>query len=93
MEEAEAKYPNNVAIWVWLIALLAAGLLAGYLPFGHYVAVAAIFAIALVKAVLVTRHYMHLRSESLLIYAIGGVPLLLLLTMALLLVPDIVYNR
>lgn len=91
--EAEAKYPSNVAIWVWLVALLAAGVLAAYAPLGHYLAVATVFAIALVKAILVARHYMHLRSESLLIYAIGGIPLLLLVTMALLLIPDIVYNR
>jgi hypothetical protein len=36
---------------------------------------------------------MHLKSETLLILGIAGIPVLLLVGMALALVPDIVFNR
>jgi len=89
----EARFPSYVAIWVWLVAFLVAGLFCAFLPFGKTMAIFLIFAIAVVKAYLVARHYMHLRSESLLIYAIGGIPVLLLIGMVLTLVPDIVFRK
>ena len=90
---AEARFPSYVAIWVWLVTLLVAGLFFAYLPFGKTLAVFLIFSVAIVKAFLVARHYMHLRSESVLIYAIAGIPVLLLMGMVLALVPDIVFKR
>jgi hypothetical protein len=36
---------------------------------------------------------MHLRTENVLVYAIAGVPILLLVGMMLALVPDIVFKR
>jgi caa(3)-type oxidase subunit IV len=90
---AEAHGPSHVAIWGWLIALLAAGLAIAFLPFGKAMAIFLIFAVAVVKAALVARHYMHLKSEQLLIHAIAGIPVLLLLGLAIALVPDIVFNR
>lgn len=92
MSEA-ARFPSYVAIWVWLVALLVAGLFCAYLPFGKMMAVFLIFTVAVVKAYLVARHYMHLRSESLLVYAIAGIPVVLLVGMVLALVPDIVFNK
>jgi caa(3)-type oxidase subunit IV len=89
----ETRHPNALTIWAWLVGLLAAGLVLAYLPVGKPMAVFLIFSVAVVKATLVARHYMHLRSETLMIYAIAGVPVLLLLGMALALVPDIVFNR
>jgi caa(3)-type oxidase subunit IV len=93
MSADDSRYPSNVKIWVWLVALLAAGLLLVLLPLSRTTAVIFIFSIALVKAYLVVRHYMHMRSETLLISAIAGIPVILLIGMALALVPDIVFNR
>lgn len=90
---AAAPHPSYVTIWLYLIALLIAGLLAAYLPAGKPMAVFLIVSIAVVKAYLVARHYMHLKSETVLILAIATLPVLLLLGMALALVPDIVFNR
>jgi caa(3)-type oxidase subunit IV len=89
----DSRYPRYHTIWVWLMALLVAGLLSAFLPLGKPLAILLIFGVAVVKAFLVARHYMHLRTESLLIYAIAGIPVLLLLGMTLALVPDIVFNK
>lgn len=85
--------PTYFAIWGWLVGLLAAGLMVSHLPVGKAVAMTAIMATAVGKAVLVGRHYMHLKSESLVICAIGAVPVLLLIFMVLALVPDIVWRQ
>ncbi len=89
----EAQFPSYVAIWTWLVALLIVALFCAYLPFGKIMAIFLIFTVAVLKAYLVARHYMHLRTESLLIYAIGAIPVLLLIGMMLTLVPDIVFKR
>jgi caa(3)-type oxidase subunit IV len=88
-----SRYPGYVTIWGWLLALVAAALFCAFLPFGKPMAIFLIFTFAAVKAFLVARHYMHLRTESLLIYAIAGIPVLLLIGMTLALVPDIVFRR
>jgi hypothetical protein len=36
---------------------------------------------------------MHLKAEHLVIYAIAGIPVLLILGMALVLIPDIVFRQ
>jgi caa(3)-type oxidase subunit IV len=90
---ADSRYPSYVAIWAWLIALLGLGLLLAFVPIGKGLAIFLIFSVAVWKAFLVARHYMHLRSETLLIYAIAGIPVLLLIGLVLALVPDVVFNR
>jgi caa(3)-type oxidase subunit IV len=90
---ADSRYPGYIAIWTWLLVLLGIGLMCAYLPFGKAMAIFLIFTVAVIKAFLVARHYMHLRTENLLIYAIAGIPVLLLIGMTLALVPDIVFNR
>ena len=89
----DPRFPSNVAIWSWLVTLLVAALFCAYLPFGKAMAIFLIFTVAVVKAFLVARHYMHLRTENLLIYAIAGIPVLLLLGMMLALVPDIIFRH
>ena len=89
----DARSPSYLTIWVWLVALLIAGLFCAYLPAGKAMAIFLIFTVAVMKAFLVARHYMHLRSESVLIYAIVGVPVLLLVGLMLALAPDIVFRR
>jgi len=93
MTTAGSHHPSYVTIWVWLVALLAAGLLLVYVPIGKATAIVLIMTIAVVKAFLVARHYMHLKSESFVIIAIAGIPLLLLIGFALTLVPDVIFNR
>jgi caa(3)-type oxidase subunit IV len=90
---AERVHPNYVAIWVWLVALMLAGVLATLLPLDRSAVVGLIFAIAGVKAVLVAVNYMHLKSENWLIYALAIVPVLLVIAMTLVLIPDIVHRH
>ncbi|MBZ0160470.1 cytochrome C oxidase subunit IV family protein [Candidatus Methylomirabilis sp.] len=89
----ERVHPNYVAIWVWLVVLMVAGLLATHLPLGKPAINNLIFAIATVKAVLVALNYMHLKSENWLIYALAIVPVLLVVAMTLVLFPDIVFHH
>ena len=57
------------------------------------IALAVIFAVAAMKAVLVLRNYMHLKHEHFLIYLIVLVPLLFFIGLALALVPDLVFRH
>lgn len=89
----EKTHPNYVTIWVWLLGLVGASLVASLLPGGRVVAVTVIFVVAAVKALLVAWNYMHLRLEPRLIYAIALVPLLFALVLAVALLPDFVFHR
>jgi caa(3)-type oxidase subunit IV len=51
-----------------------------------------IFSIAIIKAVLVARHYMHLKNERALTYAIALVPLAFVIIFLFGLFPDFVYH-
>ncbi len=84
----ETARTNYVAIWGWLLALMAAGFAASFLPGTRAVAVTAIFATAVAKAVLVARHYMHLEVEPRVIYAIALVPVAFVAILVLALLPD-----
>jgi caa(3)-type oxidase subunit IV len=53
---------------------------------------AADFSVAIVKAFLVARHYMHLRHERAVIYAIALVPLVFVVIFLIGLFPDFVYH-
>ena len=86
----EQARPNYVAILVWLVVLMLAGVLITLLPLDRSAVVGLIFAVATVKAVLIALNYMHLKSESWLIYALAIVPVLLVVAMILVLFPDIV---
>ncbi|HEY6395092.1 MAG TPA: cytochrome C oxidase subunit IV family protein [Candidatus Binataceae bacterium] len=82
-----------VRIWVWLVGLLIIGVAVFALPIPRIFAVLLIFAIATVKAVLVARNYMHMRAEHIAIYLIALIPVLLLIGMTLMLIPDIALRR
>lgn len=84
---------RDVRVWRWLVALLAAGLVAFILPIPRLAVIVLIFAVAAVKAALVVRNYMHLKAEHLLIYLIALVPVLLFLGLLLALMPDIALRR
>jgi len=55
-------------------------------------AVLLIFAVAVIKALLVLLNYMHLKYEKPFIYALVIVPLLFVLILTLLLFPDFVFS-
>ena len=92
MTNTERPHPNYVAVWIWLMLLLAVSLVAVYLPFSQGLTVFLILVIALVKSVLVATYFMHLRFERRLILAIAIIPVILFIGMLLTLLPDIVYN-
>lgn len=51
-----------------------------------------IFAIAVIKALLVARNYMHLKNEKAIIYAMALVPMAFILILLFALFPDFVYH-
>lgn len=84
--------PSYIAIWALLIALLGAGFVVFELHFSKTTAILLIFAIAVVKAYFVVRHYMHLKTVPPMLYAIAGIPVILAIFMVLALMPDIGHN-
>jgi caa(3)-type oxidase subunit IV len=82
-------HPSYVTIWVWLVALLVAGMGVFFLPMGKAAATTLILGIAIVKATLVGRHYMHLRRQPPMLYAVIAVPVLLAVFLVVALLPDI----
>ncbi len=88
-----AKPPvGYVTIWVWLVLLVGVGLAILVAPFSKVLSVVLIFAVATLKAVLVLRHYMHVRAQPLMIYAMICVPLVLAIALTLVLLPDIAFR-
>ena len=88
-----ATRSNYVAIWVWLVLLMAAGVAASFLPGARGVAVTAIFATAVAKALLVALHYMHLKLEPWVIYAIVLVPVAFVVVLGVTLLPDFSFHH
>lgn len=84
---------SDVTVWVWLVVLLIAEVVAILLPVAKVAILLVVFGAAVWKAALVARDYMHLKSEHILIYAIAGVPVLLVLGFALMLIPDILLHH
>ena len=89
MDTAEHGNSEYVTIWVWLVVLLVLGLAIMGLPIPKIVVVTMVFAVAVVKAAMVVRNYMHLKSEHMLIIAIVMVPVLFFIGLMITLVPDI----
>jgi caa(3)-type oxidase subunit IV len=82
---------HYLLIWGWLVALVVASVtFASVLP--KLQAMVLIFAIAIIKAVLVARNYMHLKNEKAIIYAIALVPVAFILILLFALFPDFVYH-
>lgn len=82
---------QTLLIWYWLMALVILSVGAGFvLPKAE--ALVLIFAVALIKALLVARNYMHLKHEKALIYAIALVPLVFVIIFLIGVFPDFVYH-
>jgi caa(3)-type oxidase subunit IV len=88
-----APRSNYVAIWMWLVLLMAAGVAASFLPGARALAVTAIFVTAVAKALLVALHYMHLKLEPWVIYAIVLVPVMFVVVLAVTLLPDFSFHH
>jgi len=89
MVTAEHGNSEYVTIWVWLVVLLVLGLAIMALPIPKVIVVAMVFAVAVVKAAMVVRNYMHLKSEHMLIIAIVMVPVIFFFGFLITLIPDI----
>lgn len=89
-----AHHNTRLYVWIWgaLVALLVLGMLVFELHLSKTTALLLIFSIAVVKAFLVLRNYMHLREVPPVLYAIVGIPLLLAIGMVLTLMPDIAFR-
>lgn len=82
---------HYLVIWGWLVALVAGSVaIASLLPKRQ--AMVLIFAIAIIKALLVARNYMHLKNEKAIIYALALVPVAFILILLFALFPDFVYH-
>ena len=80
--ESRSRY---FVIWVWLVVLTVAYLAERAVGVPRHIALAIIFGIALVKAMLVAWNYMHLRHEGRMIFVILLVSTLLFAILELLL--------
>jgi len=82
---------QTLLIWYWLMALVILSVGASFvLPKTE--ALMLIFAVAVIKALLVARNYMHLKHEKALIYAIALVPLAFVIIFLISVFPDFVYH-
>ena len=82
---------HYLMIWIWLLALVVVSVAAAsILP--KVQALVLIFAVAIVKALLVVRNYMHLKNERAIIYALVLVPLAFVIILLFALFPDFVYR-
>jgi len=88
---SNAHRRHYLAIWFWLMALVVVSIsAASILPKAQ--ALVLILTAAIVKALLVARHYMHLKNEKTLIYAIALVPLAFIIIFLFGLFPDFVFH-
>ena len=92
MESVENRR-RYIAIWLWLVVLVGAGLGASALPVPKVAVLVLVFGIAVAKASMVIRDYMHLKFETLVIHLIALIPILLIIGLALVMIPDIVRHK
>lgn len=73
------SYGKYLLIWVWLIALLAAGTFISTLPISKTAIVLLILFVSLIKAFLVALFYMHLKFERLIpLWIVAAFPFFLI---------------
>jgi caa(3)-type oxidase subunit IV len=84
-----AQSRHALVIWYWLMGLVIVSVGAS-LVLPKFQAMVLIFSVALIKALLVARHYMHLKHEKAIIYAIVLVPLAFVIILLFALFPDFV---
>ena len=88
---SNAHSRRYLIIWVWLLVLVVVSVAAAsILPKTQ--ALVLIFAVAIVKALLVARNFMHLKNERAIIYAMVLIPLTFVIILLFALFPDFVYR-
>ena len=88
---SNAQTRQTLLIWYWLMALVVVSVSASaFLPKAE--ALMLIFAVAVIKALMVARNYMHLKHEKALIYALALVPLAFVIIFLIGMIPDFVYH-
>ncbi len=88
---SNAHRRHYLIIWVWLLLLVIVSVSASsVLP--KFQALVLIFTVAIAKALLVARNYMHLKHERAIIYAMALVPLAVVIILLFTLFPDFVYR-
>ena len=88
---SNAQTRQTLVIWYWLMALVIVSVGASVvLPKAE--ALMLIFTVAVLKALLVARNYMHLKHEKAIIYAIALVPLAFVIIFLIGMFPDFVYH-
>lgn len=88
---SNAQTRQTLVIWYWLMALVIVSVGASVvLPKAE--ALMLIFTVAVIKALLVARNYMHLKHEKAIIYAIALVPLAFVIIFLIGVFPDFVYH-
>jgi caa(3)-type oxidase subunit IV len=89
MGKAQTRHYLN--IWLWLMALVVVSVAAASL-LPKLQAMVLVFTVAIIKALMVARHYMHLKNEKALFYALALVPLAFIIIFLFSLFPDFVYH-
>lgn len=89
MSSADSRH--YLIIWGWLLALVLASVAAASIM-PKLQATLLIFSVAVLKALLVARNYMHVKNEKAIIYAIALVPLAMVVILLFGLFPDFVYH-
>ncbi|MGB3549557.1 MAG: cytochrome C oxidase subunit IV family protein [Candidatus Binatus sp.] len=89
MEQTEFSISGSVRTWGSLVVLLVVGVLAVALGLPRGLALWIIFAAATAQTYVIGRYYMRLRSEDVLIYTLALLPVVTLIVLAFVLIPDI----
>ncbi len=89
MSQSESHNALYFKIFWWLLALTIVEVAMVYLPMARWVIVTGLIILAFVKAGLVAANYMHLRFEKWTLAALALVPLILIATLLLGILPDI----
>jgi len=88
-ESSEISYKSFFVIWVGLIALLVGGTYISKLPISKTEIILLILGISLIKTLLVTLYYMHMKFEKLSLWLVVTFPILLVGICFLLVLPGI----
>jgi len=93
MEQNEFSASDPLKTWGLLVVLLLVGGLAVALGLPRSLALWVIFGVATAQAYVIGRYYMRLRSEDVLIYTLALLPVVLVIILAFVLIPDVAMLR
>ena len=89
---AHENRPNYLLVWLGLVVLVIVSVGAS-MALPKRAALALIFTVAAIKALLVALNFMHLRYERRWLYALALVPLLIVAVLLFALFPDFVFRE